>query len=67
MKIVTKAYNKEGRLKMIKSKRKNNSGIRFKLLKNQKEFPCCDFKGKCTNKAFVEVYPFLGGHSKNKG
>ena len=33
--------------------------IRFKVLKNNKKWPCCDFHGKCTNKAYAEVYPNL--------
>lgn len=32
--------------------------IRFKKLKGKK-FPCCDFHGICTNKAYAEVYLFM--------
>ncbi len=60
--IITKYYDKNGKLRTLKLKskiRKNISFIRFKILDNGKEWPCCDFKGKCTNKAYAEVYPFL--------
>jgi hypothetical protein len=67
MRIIIKSYNKKGKLVKLKGRDKNNLGIRFKVLKNQKEFPCCDFKGRCTNKAFAEVYPFLGKKSKRRG
>ena len=48
----------------FKEKPGEDSKIRFKLLKNGKSWPCCDFKGKCTNKAYVEVYPFILKNSK---
>ncbi len=41
--------------------------IRFKILKNGIKWPCCDFYGKCTNKAYAEVYPFLMKKSGEKG
>jgi len=43
------------------------STVRFKILKDGKKFPCCDFHGKCTNKAYAEVYPFMMKKNKNKG
>ncbi len=68
MNIILKYYDNRGNLKIIKDKNKitgsNNSIIRFKVLKNGKNWPCCDFYGKCTNKAYAEVYPFL--MNKNK-
>ena len=68
MKITTKYYDKQGKLKILKDNHKEpNSTIRFKRLKNGKEFPCCDFKGKCTNRAYAEVYPFVMKKSKKKG
>ncbi|MEK6917605.1 MAG: hypothetical protein AABW51_01535 [Nanoarchaeota archaeon] len=68
MKIITKYYDKGGKLKILKNIGSNNvnSTIRFKILKNKREFPCCDFQGKCTNKACAEVYPSLMKNS-NKG
>ena len=68
MEIITKYYNKQGKLKVLKSQsREVNSIIRFKKLKNGKEFPCCDFHGKCTNIAYAEVYPMAMKNSKKKG
>lgn len=60
MKIITKYYDSNGKLRLAKSPRDFNhdSTIRLKII-NKKEFPCCDFKGKCSNKAYVEVYPML--------
>ena len=68
MKIITKYYDKYGKLKVLRNKdNKVNSTIRFKKLKNGREFPCCDFKGKCTNIAYAEVYPCAMKNSKKKG
>ncbi len=68
MKITTKYYDKQGKLKLLKDKGKDTgSTIRLKKLKNGKEFPCCDFKGKCTNIAYAEVYPMAMKNSKKKG
>ena len=63
MKIITKYYDKNLKLKNFKKGIKSNSVIRFKIL-NRKEFPCCDFNGNCTNKAYAEVYPNLMKKSK---
>lgn len=58
--IIIKYYNKNGNLRVLKENNNtHNSIIRFKLLKD-KEFPCCDFKGKCSNFAYAEVYPKKG-------
>ncbi len=63
MEIILKYYDEEGNLKIIKDKNKITnpaaSIIKFKVLKNDQKWPCCDFYGKCTNKAYAEVYPFL--------
>ncbi len=68
MKIITKYYDNNGRFKILKNKSKRiESTMRFKILKDKKEFPCCDFEGKCTNKAYAEVYPSLLRKTKNKG
>lgn len=68
MKIITKYYDKNLKLKTLKDKTKNNfSLIRFKVLKNGKEFPCCDFDGKCTNIAYAEVFPGMLKQHKKKG
>lgn len=68
MKIITKYYDKMGRLRLLKDKSKGDSSIiRFKILKSGKEFPCCDFEGECTNKAYAEVYPMTMKRSKKKG
>lgn len=60
--IVTKYYDKTGKLKTLKPNTKidkiKNSIIRFKVLNNN-EFPCCDMDGICTNKAYAEVFPSL--------
>ena len=42
------------------------SDIRFKISKG-KEFPCCDFHGKCTNFAYAEVFPMIGENNEKKG
>ncbi|MCX6748821.1 MAG: hypothetical protein NT076_04405 [Candidatus Pacearchaeota archaeon] len=67
MKIVTKYYNKGGKLKILRDKNDEIvSRIRLKKLKNGKEFPCCDFNGKCTNIAYAKAYPFAMKNSKKK-
>lgn len=68
MKIITKYYDKQGKLKILNDRsNKISSTIRFKRLKNKKEVPCCDFQGKCTNIAYAEVYPCAMKNSKKKG
>jgi hypothetical protein len=70
MRIITKYYDEEGKLRVLKDKDKNkisHSTIRFKRLKSGKEFPCCDYQGKCTNLAYAEVYLFLMKDNKKKG
>ena len=60
MKIINRYYNKSGRL--VKKRTKEDSAlIRFKILKNGEKYPCCDFKGKCANFAYVEAFP-IGKH-----
>lgn len=44
-----------------------DSFIRFKFLRSGDKWPCCDFEGKCKNKAYDEVYPFLMKKSPEKG
>ena len=62
------SYDKRGKLRVLKKRdNKTNSTIRFKILKDGKEFPCCDFEGKCTNRAYAEVYPYAMKNSKKKG
>jgi hypothetical protein len=47
MKIITKYYDEEGKLRVLKDKdKKSHSTIRFKILKDGKEFPCCDYQIK---------------------
>ncbi len=62
MEIIIKYYDINGKLRIAKDKNKavnqKISFVRFKVLKNS-EWPCCDFHGKCTNKAYAEVYPSL--------
>ena len=67
MKIIIKYYGNNGRLKLAKNSVDFNcdSTIRLKIVKG-KEFPCCDFKGKCTNKAHAEVYQMAMKNSKKK-
>lgn len=68
MKIITKYYDGQGKLKNLKDKNnKRSSTIKFKVLRNGKEFPCCDFHGECTNIAYAEVFPFLAKNGKRKG
>lgn len=39
----------------------------YKII-NHKRVPLCDYEGKCTNKAYKEVYrSLLGGKYKNGG
>lgn len=67
MEIITKYYDDSGKLKILKNPNeiKDKSVIRFKIFKG-KEFPCCDFKGKCTNFAYAEVFPILLKGEKHK-
>ena len=68
MKIITKYYDEEGKLRVLKDKdKKSHSTIRFKILKDGKEFPCCDYQIKWTNLAYAEVYLFLMKNNKKKG
>lgn len=68
MKIVTKFYDKNNKLRNVAPGiRPDSSIIRFKICPNRKTFPCCDFKGICTNKAYAEVYPIMMKDSKKKG
>lgn len=68
MKIITKCYDKNLKLKILKEGVKPNyAAIRFTRLSNEKEFPCCDFKGICTNKAYAEVFPGMMKNSKKRG
>lgn len=46
---------------------KNKSTIRFKILRDNTKFPCCDFKGVCKNKAYAEVYPMMLDKDENEG
>lgn len=45
---------------------KEKSTIRYKIV-NGKRKPLCDYKGKCKNLAYKEVYPDLGKKKKNSG
>ncbi len=70
MEIITKYYDKAFKLRKLKSNiniKDKNSTIRFKILRNKKEFPCCDYPDICTNKAYAEVYPFMMKGKKKKG
>ena len=68
MRIITKYYNKEGKLRVLRSKRsEDDSTVRFKIFKDRKGFPCCDFKGTCTNFAYAEVYPCAMKNNKKNG
>lgn len=68
MAIIEKYYDTKGKLRVVKDKEVNKINImRFKKLKNGKEFPCCDFKGDCNNIAYAEVYPFIMKNCKKKG
>ncbi|MCX6749242.1 MAG: hypothetical protein NTW17_00660 [Candidatus Pacearchaeota archaeon] len=64
--IIKKFYDKNGKLRIVKNEAivHENSIIRFKILNKSKEWPCCDFHGKCTGKAYAEVYPFLMKNNK---
>lgn len=66
MKIITKYYDKNGKLKILKDNMFPDSTIRFKVI-GGKEFPCCDLEGKCTNWAYAEVYPMMMKNSRKKG
>jgi hypothetical protein len=68
MQIIVKYYDKNCKLKSLKKGATTSEPtFRFKVLTNKKEVPCCDFHGNCTNKAYAEVYPFLGKKGKKKG
>jgi len=67
MKIITKYYDKNGKLRILKNDSDEKTVVRFKILNDGREFPSCDFRGKCTNKAYAEVYPFLLKKSKSRG
>ncbi len=68
MKIIEKYYDNKGKLRILRNKEdKKDPIIRFKILNNEKEFPCCDFGGTCTNIAYAEVYPFLIKDNKKRG
>ncbi len=68
MKIITKYYDKHGKLKTLRNNDNNiGSTIRFKKLKMGREVPCCDFHGKCTNIAYAEVFPYVMKNNKKKG
>ena len=55
-------------MRALKDKNKNvGSTIRFKIVKNKREFPLCDFEGKCPNFAYAEVYPIAMKNRKKKG
>ncbi len=58
MEIIKRYYNtKTWRLRKVDKFRGKEPIFRFKVLRNGKEFVCCDFKGICTNKAYAEVFP----------
>jgi len=63
--IIEKYYGSSLRLRKLDNHRKNEPILRMKILKDKTEFPCCDFRGVCTNKAYAEVFP--GALKKNKG
>jgi len=68
MKIIKKYYDGNLRLRVLRDgNKKIDSIMRFKVLGNGKEFPCCDFGGKCTNFAYAEVYLFMMKNIKKKG
>lgn len=67
MKIIKKYYDRLGRLRILKGKNNKDSIIRLKIMKSGKEWPCCDFQGTCTNKAYAEVYPSSIKRSKKEG
>ena len=60
---IVRGYYKGERLIFVKDKKRVLNSkipfIRFKILKNNKKWPCCDFHGECTSKAYAEVYPTL--------
>lgn len=52
----------------MKKKIKNKRIAPMYKIINRKRVSICDYEGKCTNKAYREVYPFLmGGKHANKG
>ena len=55
--IIKKYYTKKGRLRNLDKQRTDEPIFRFKKLEDKSIFPCCDFKGICTNKAYAEVFP----------
>lgn len=64
--IIKKYYDKYGKLRLLKDEKPKGAILRLKVLKNRKEFPCCDWQGSCENKAYAEVYPInLKGKHKN--
>ena len=42
------------------------STVRYKIVRGKKR-PLCDYKGKCKNIAYKEVYPDLGKKNKDSG
>jgi len=50
-------YKKTWKLRKLDKNRTDEPIFRFKVMKNGKEFVCCDSKGICTNKAYAEVFP----------
>lgn len=42
----------------MKKNSRIKSTVKYKML-DGKKVPLCDYKGKCRNKAYAEVYPFL--------
>jgi len=68
MKIVKKYYDKHGKLRDLKDENgKSISTVKFKILKNGKKLPCCDFHGECNNIAYAEVFPFLLKNKQQRG
>jgi len=51
----------------MKSENKKRSAPMTKML-NWKRVKLCDYKGTCTNKAHMEIYPsVMGGKHEDKG
>ena len=68
MKILIKYYDQSGKLRILKDKNKKvGSIIKFKILRKGREFPCCDFEGRCTNITYAEVYPCAMKNNRRKG
>ncbi len=63
--IIEKYYDSNGKLRKVDKRRKSEPILRMKILKDKTEFPCCDFHGICTNKAYAEVFPMV--LKKDKG